>query len=94
MALVLASSSAFAINTYRSTQYPCAELKTIVQSQGAVKLVYPPFGASSVVYSDPNQCAGSSGTSSWEPSPLYVAASDTWFCQVGYICEEENNAHH
>lgn len=91
VAVSLVASSAFAINRYKSTQYSCADLKAIVQQQGEVILQYPPFGSTSTVYSGPDQCQGSVGDEEWVPTPFSVAAADTWFCSVGYVCEEDHH---
>lgn len=88
IAIAAASAPAFAINTYKSVDFSCANLKALVQREGEVRLQYPPFGSTSVIYSNPDSCPGSVGDDSYEPTPMIVAAADTWFCSVGYTCEE------
>jgi hypothetical protein len=85
------ASSAFAMNTYRASDYKCADLKALVQNEGVVELTGM-FNSRDTYYADGSLCPSAPVMSDTivVPQGAYIGASDTSFCFVGYVCTEQN----
>lgn len=87
--LALATPS-YAINTYRTKDYTCSELKELLRSERVVRLKYRLLGSGVHHYYRQDACRGrrSSYRDRWEPYPNSVLSGDRKLCFMGYRCRK------
>ena len=81
----------FAINTYRTKDHSCSELKEFLRTEGVVHLRYRVTGGANHYYRRREACRGKRDTYRyrWVPRGNSIFSGDGKLCFMGYRCYKE-----
>lgn len=91
LAGLILSSSSFAMNTYRTKNHSCSELKEFLRTERVVRLKYRLLGSGVHHYYRNDACRGRRDTYryKWVARGNSIFSGDGKLCFMGYRCYKE-----